>query len=60
MTTATPLPTPAPAIGLDPARLLGFQPLAADPETNPDWAAALADLHNKIGDGEVPPGPPPG
>jgi hypothetical protein len=58
MTTATPLPTPAPAIALDPARLLGFQPLAAEAETNPDWSAALADLHNKIGDGGEVPGPP--
>lgn len=50
-----------PAIALDPERLLGFQPLAAEiRETDPatDWPAALAELHNKVG--EFPPGPPAG
>jgi len=57
LTWTTP-PNTSPIV-LDPERLLGFQPLAAetrdaDPAT--DWTAALADLHNKIG--EVPPPEP--
>lgn len=59
--TITPQPAAVPAVLLDPERLLGFQSLAAEPEANPDWAASLADLHNKIGvdGGELPPTPPP-
>jgi len=56
MTTSA--PTAAPAVILDPERLLGFQPLADEAGSVDDWSASLADLHNKIGDGGEVPGPP--
>lgn len=49
----------APAVILDPERLLGFQPLAGEAGSTDDLSESLAALHNKIGDGgEVPPPPP--